>query len=129
MFAFYDQPYIEYDKRGITQVNCIRCNDAIKVRVLNEETGGYSFKTLNVIEVIPFELSNGSYTNLFFCTDCKKEYQETEEELEGMSTQFKSGFELEARAAKKSEKHIKKMKKRYKNIKVKKGHQKGGGKK
>ena len=124
-FALYDQPYIEYDKDGITQINCIRCNTTLKTR--NRFTSG--FQIVSHIERIPFDLSDGTYTNLYFCRDCKREYQCTEEELAGMSAQFKLGLELEARAARKPKKHIDKVKKRYKNIKVKKSHEKGVRKK
>ena len=122
VMAFYDRPYIEYDDDGITQINCIRCNIPVLERILLPREKQYVYRRLSHLEVIAFDLNNGSYTEFYFCRDCKREYQRTEEELAGMTAQFKLGFELEAKAAKKSDKHIKKVKKRYEKMKVEKGH-------
>lgn len=137
VMAFYDKPYIEYDNDGITQINCVRCNVVVMERTLVPrqkdgvgEVYVYIFRRLSHIEEISLVLSDGSYTNLWFCRDCEREYQCTEEELAGMSAQFRLGFELEAKAVKKSDKYVEKVKKRYEKMKIKKKyiHKERGGK-
>lgn len=125
--AFYDNPYIEYDDDGIKQINCVRCNVMLMERVLVPrqkdgvgEVYVYIFKRLSHAEQISLTLSDGSYTDLWFCRDCKREYQCTEEELAGMTAQFRQGFELEARAVKKSDDYVDHVNNRYGEITVKK---------
>lgn len=123
VFALYDQPYIEHDNQGISQINCIRCNDPLKTRI--ETNHGYRFKKVSHISQIKFYLTDGSFTNLYMCKDCKREYQPTEKELKGLSKQFRKGFILEAEAAKESKEIIKSIENRYKNISIKKDNRKG----
>lgn len=123
--AFYDNDYLEYDSYGLKQVNCMRCNVAIKKRTprlveldSGEEVYVESIKTLSNFEAVTVVLNNDSYTNALMCRDCKRVYQNTEEGMRGVAKQLRSGWVLEARGLKRPEKEIKAIEKRVKKIKV-----------
>jgi hypothetical protein len=120
----YTEDYMVYDEIGIVSVNCMRCNVPIRVRRFkNMEIEGEAvkvayIKTLPEFTPVPFTLSNGSNTNILLCLDCSKNMN-TEDELEGMTRQFRHGHQLEAKYAKRSEKDTKAIEKFNNKLSVK----------
>ena len=84
----YDKDYLEYDDIGLSAVNCMRCNQAVKRRavVTVEAKDVLVIKTLSHFKPTPYHLSDGSYTNILLCKDCHNTMEDdSQEELDGMT--------------------------------------------
>ncbi len=121
----YDKDYLEYDEFGLKQVGCMRCNSPIKVRRYKDVTDhtGKSLTVAYIKELVEFTpvalmLSNGSSTRILLCADCAKNKENTEEEQEGMTKQFRRGHELEAVYLKKNEAEMEYIIDMYSKLKV-----------
>lgn len=121
----YDKDHLIYDDYGLKQVNCVRCNNPVKMRniKLHEFPDGrtihiYAIKTLSNFVPLPYELSNGTYTHITMDKDCARDHVDTAEERKGMEKQFRKGFELEAKGFKKQQNEIDDIINRYSEIKV-----------
>jgi len=128
-WAFYDKDYLEYDEYGLKKVKCMRCNETIRERLprLVRTEGGDSvyvetIKTLSNFTAVPFTLNDGTFTNILMDKDCAKIYQNTPEEIRGMTKQLKRGWVLEATGLKRSQDEISAIENRTRNIKVKERH-------
>ena len=118
----YNKDYLEYDEFGLKQVNCMRCNIPVKVRKAVD--GILAMSTMSHFAPVPFTLSDGSYTNILMCEDCRKKYDETE--IKEMEKQFHKGYELEAIGEKRSKKEVDFIKGKMKKLKFVKSHSFGG---
>jgi len=122
----YDKDYLEYDSYGLRQVNCMRCNIAIKRRTPRpdrlpdgREVYVDALKTLSNFIQIPFTLTNNSRVNILLCKDCKAKYSDSVEEMQGMTRQIRRGRILEAKGMNRPEQEIDLIKERVKALKVK----------
>ncbi len=121
----YDKDYLEYDEFGLKVVGCMRCNKPVKVRRYKDVIShtGKSITVAYIKELVEFKpvalmLSNGSYTNILLCIDCAKNKENTEEERDGMTKQFRRGHELEAEYLKIGQAEIKLMADSYNKLSV-----------
>jgi len=119
----YDKDYIEYDEYGLKSVNCMRCNTPIRVRrfkgdeIEGERVKVAYIKTLPDFTPVPFMLSDGSYTNILLCADCAKNMK-AEEEVEGMTRQFKNGHILDAKHAKRGQMEMRNIVDMYNKLSI-----------
>ncbi len=132
--AEYDKDYLEYDEYGLKEVRCMKCDEPIKKRTIKlhkledgRAINVYTVKTLSSFSPIPYELSDGSFTNILMCKDCARDHVDTLEERQGMAKQLKSGWILEAEGTNRSQKEIDAIEKRTKWLTVTKRHKFKGG--
>lgn len=123
--ADYDKDYLEYDDFGLVEVRCMKCNVPIKKRVIRLHTledgrtiNVYAVKTLGNFSPVPYELNDGSFTHILMDKDCARKHVDTLAERQGMASQLRKGWVLEAEGAKRSRKEIDAIEDRVKGISV-----------
>lgn len=123
--AEYDKDYLEYDDFGLVEVRCMKCNVPIKKRVIRLHTledgrtiNVYAVKTLGNFNPVPYELNDGSFTHILMDKDCARKHVDTLAERQGMASQLRKGWVLEAEGAKRSRKEIDAIEDRVKGITV-----------
>lgn len=123
--AEYDKDYLEYDEYGLVEVRCMKCNIPIKKRDVVRHTlrdgrtvNVYAIKTLSNFVAVPYELNNGSFTNILMDKGCARKHTDVLAERQGMADQLRKGWVLEAKGTKRSQKEIKDLEKRIEEIEV-----------
>jgi len=114
--AEYSEDYVEFDKLGIKEVRCMKCNTPVAVR---DHTGigdenVLAMRKLSNWRQVRIELNNGSYAEPIFCVQCASNIDEKK-----TISQIKKGWQIELKAKGFNDDEIKEKLKHYDKLDIK----------